>query len=200
MRRHSIFKAVVPTIIVGLFALLIPSSVYAHVSVSPAEALPGSYEVFTTNVPNEKEVPVTGIRLVIPKGVESVTPTVKQGWIITLKKVGNSVTEITWTGGIIDADLRDEFTFSAKVPASEKEVVWKAYQTYQDGTIVAWDQKPTDEHAHAAEKNEGPYSVTNIVEADENSVDEYNPSNVIAYALSGAALVIAIIALGRAIK
>jgi hypothetical protein len=49
------------------------------------------------------------------------------------------VSEISWTGGNIPAGQRDEFLFSAQAPASSTTIPWKAYQTYADGSVVAWD-------------------------------------------------------------
>ena len=133
----------------------------AHVVVKPAEVGIGSSQTFTVGVPNEKEVSTTAVRVVIPDGIKHVSPTVKPGWTITIKKETSNgeekVTEITWTNGSVPADQRDDFTFSGQVPASEGELQWKAYQTYQDGTIVSWDQDP-------AKKEEGttPYSITKV--------------------------------------
>ncbi len=155
----------------ALFALSI-TSIFAHVVVKPDTVGIASYQTYTVGVPNEKEVPVTGLRLIIPEGLQSVTPNVKQGWTITLKKEesgeDSKVTEISWTGGAIPPGQRDDFLFSAKAPVQETTLQWKAYQTYKDGTIVSWDQAPvtnqTDEEREEAEKKGlGPYSQTKIV-------------------------------------
>jgi uncharacterized protein YcnI len=141
----------------------------AHVVVTPSEVEGDSYQVFTIGVPVERDVPTVGVRLVIPEGVTSVRPNVRSDWTITTKKqlIGekNEVTEITWSGGSIPSGLRDEFVFSAKVP-EKGQLNWKAYQTYQDGKVVAWDETPADEHGHNHESVEGPYSITEITEHD----------------------------------
>jgi len=106
-------------------------------------------------------------------------PVVKPGWTISTKtvKVGETekVSEIIWSGGSIPVGQRDEFSFSAKSPASEATVQWKAYQTYSNGVIVAWDQSPEElkktEEAKASSSGEhkeeehatGPYSETKII-------------------------------------
>ena len=199
--KKTINKVILSAVTIGVFALFLPASAYAHVTVKPAEVLPGEYQTFTTSVPNEKEVPVTAIKLVIPTDVKSVTPTVKQGWEITTKKSGEDITEINWTAGTIASGLRDEFTFSAKVSADEGEITWKAYQTYQDGSVVAWDQKPSDDHGHGEEKDSGPYSTTVVAEEATDQRDEARSEGMIAaYALGGVAIVIGLIALSRTIK
>ncbi len=138
----------------------------AHVVVKPAEVGVGAYQTFTTSVPNEKDIPVTAMKLTIPAGLKSVTPTVKPGWTIDEVKDGSGedavVKEITWSGGTIPAGQRDDFTFSAQAPAKPTSVQWKAYQTYEDGTVVSWDQAPTKSDDDSGDK--GPYSVTKVVD------------------------------------
>ena len=202
--KKSISKTILSAVTIGVFALFLPTSAYAHVTVKPAEALSGEYQTFTTSVPNEKDIAVTAVKLMIPADVKSVTPTVKQGWEIDTKKIGEDVTEINWSGGTIAAGLRDEFTFSAKVPANKDEIVWKAYQTYQDGSIVAWDQKPAEDHSHAVtDETKGPYSVTTVSDEDiteKENTPESNVSNMLAFIVSGVAVIVSLIAMGRTIK
>lgn len=142
----------------------------AHVVVKPNTAGVGAYTTFTVAVPVEKETPTIGVRLVIPEGVESVMPNVKPGWKIDIKKTGEGedakVTEIVWTGGSIPTGQRDEFMFSAKTPAKPTQVAWKAYQTYTNNVVVAWDADPKAEKSHdaATAEQSGPYSVTKVVD------------------------------------
>lgn len=137
----------------------------AHVIVKPASAGVGSYQTFDMGVPVEKDVPTVGVRLLVPAGVESVTPNAKPGWTITVTKDGTGegaqATEIDWTGGSIPAGERDDFLFSAKVPAQAATLQWKAYQTYRNGSVVAWDRPPA---AEAGGTDAGPYSTTQVVD------------------------------------
>lgn len=151
-----------------LFFLSGATSAWAHVTVKPKEAAVGAFQTFTVGVPVEKDVPTTEIRLVVPEGLNYVTPNVKPGWTIDIVKDGEGeeakVKEIRWTGGSIPAGQRDEFLFSAQVPAKEATVAWKAYQTYEDGSVVSWDQDPKKEHGHEDEdETKGPFSETNVV-------------------------------------
>lgn len=180
------------------FSLLITTSASAHVTVKPAEVAPAAFQTFTTSVPNEKDQPTTGVRLVIPEGLKHVSPTVKPGWTINMTRTGDdedaTVTEIVWSGGSIGMGLRDEFTFSAQVPAQETTLAWKAYQTYQDGTIVAWDQEPSgDGHGEGAKT---PYSATKVTAesdtAETPSQEQSNSRADIALGLSILALVLSI--------
>ncbi len=157
---------------------------HAHVTVKPGEAGIATYQTFTVSVPVEKDLPTTGVRLTIPAGVTAVMPNAKAGWKIDLThlaaEVGGAdqkdaerprkqVTEIAWTGGVIPAGQRDEFVFSAKVPSAESTLQWKAYQQYQDGSVVAWERDPKQPAAkNAAGKSDfsksGPFSQTRVVD------------------------------------
>lgn len=163
---------------IGVFAvalsLIATVPAFAHVVVKPNEAGVATFQTFTMGVPNEKEAPTIALRLVIPQGIAHVSPNVKPGWKIEIKKEGEGesakITEIAWTGGSIPVGQRDEFVFSAQVPAEESTLIWKAYQTYQDGSVVSWDQDAAHtkdmsdtQKEHQEEEGKGPYSTTKVV-------------------------------------
>lgn len=193
-------------VLLGMSAVAIilatPGLALAHVVVKPSEALTGAYQTFTTSVPNEKDISVTGIRVVIPDSIESVTPTVKPGWEITTKKSGDKITEISWTGGTIPTEQRDDFSFSAHLPSKAGDIQWKAYQTYQDGSVVSWDQKPVEDHGHESEdESKGPYSVTTVSDESKDTAGTQNNSSSIAlYVISIAALALSVFTLTRVTK
>ena len=168
-----------------LFLTLFSSNLaFAHAVVKPNIAGIAAYQVFTVSVPSEKDVATTGVRLVLPEGLESITPTVKPGWIIDIitEKTGKTVKndnemdtpeykpkEITWTAGVIPPHLRDEFTFQVKLPSKVATLAWKVYQTYKDGSVVAWELSPTDSQSKGqAGKSDfskfGPYSTTKVLD------------------------------------
>lgn len=62
------------------------SSASAHVVVKPAQVNVGSFQTFTIGVPVEKASGTIGVRLIVPEGLEYVTPNVKSGWRIEVKK------------------------------------------------------------------------------------------------------------------
>jgi len=167
-------------LIFALSLIFFPSTALAHVVVKPSEVGLGKFQTFTVGVPNEKENPTIEIRLIIPKGLEDVSPNVKPGWNIEVKKAGVSmkgevlntgekapdpetVTEIIWTGGSIPEGQRDDFLFSAKVPSSETTLKWMAYQTYLDGTVVSWDKDGESHNEDEASSSAGPLSQTKII-------------------------------------
>ncbi len=151
--------------------LVLPVFASAHVVVMPGEVGVGLRQIFNASVPNEKEIPTVGLRLVIPAGLESVTPNVKPGWKVDIKKEGEGedavVKEINWTGGSIPDGMRDDFFFRAMAPAEATTLQWKAYQTYSDGTVVAWDVNENDIPLNAEGEHESetmnPYSETKVV-------------------------------------
>ncbi|HSX40377.1 MAG TPA: DUF1775 domain-containing protein, partial [Candidatus Saccharimonadales bacterium] len=88
--------------IIALFLFVTPA--FAHVVVHPSTAGVASFQEFSMSVPTEKDFPTVGLKLLIPGGLQMVTPNVKPGWTITEKKIGTGedalVSEIDWTGGI----------------------------------------------------------------------------------------------------
>ncbi len=160
-------KVIKKIMVVGLMAaslsMLFTNMAAAHVVVKPAEVQVASRQTFSVGVPNEHDSPVVNVRLVLPDGLESVRPHAKAGWTIELTR-GNEgqdakVTEITWIGGPsgnVPTDLRDDFLFSAKVPDQVVDLKWKAYETYADGLVVAWEQEPSESEGNR------PYSVTKV--------------------------------------
>jgi uncharacterized protein YcnI len=170
----------------------------AHVVVTPAQARIGAFQTFAVGVPVEKAVATTGVRLVVPEGLDFVLPNVKPGWKVEAKRADAKapVTEIRWSGGSIPPGQRDEFVFSAKSPAREATLQWKAYQEYGDGSVVAWDQDPkaggSGSHAGAS----GPFSQTRVMD-DLKPVEK--PADVSLW-ISIAALLVAAISLFASLR
>ncbi len=131
----------------------------AHVTVKPESVVTAKFQTFTVSVPVEKEIGTVEIRLEIPNGLKHVTPNMKNGWevIRELDEEQSSVKELVWKG-YIPPGYREEFNFSAQAPAQEGEVAWKAYQTYEDGSVVEWIFDPKTK-----EGEQTPYSITKIV-------------------------------------
>lgn len=163
----SITLIVSGIIIASLFT---PTSAFAHVVVTPNEVVTAKYQTFSVSVPNEKEIPTTELRLIVPDEIKTITATVKPGWTITTEKDQAGATKsVTWSGGEIPAEQRDDFTFSTKSPDVAGEVRWKAYQTYSDGRVAAWDAEATN-HSHDDEGAAGPYSTTKVVTKTSNDI------------------------------
>ncbi len=176
--------------VLATLLLILPVVASAHVIVTPGQTFVGKELVFTVSVPNERTTPVTSIKLDIPKGVDQVTPTVTPGWTITTTNTGNNTTAITWTGSI-PVGQREDFSFGAQAPANATQLDWKAYQTYADGTVVHWDQKPNG--SDDASGTAGPYSVTEVVNDLSPTPTGSSPGkDTLALVLSVAALTLSI--------
>jgi len=192
--------------ILPLAALIVaaaPMIASAHVVVSPEKVGVGEFTTYNVAVPVEKDVPTVGLRLEIPGGLNYVQPNVKSGWKIAVKESGTgeeaTVTEINWTGGNIPSGQREQFLFAAQSPKEATSLNWKAYQTYADGTVVSWDQKPTGKEGDGSK----PYSITEVVndlasdtatpKNDGTSNDDSNDVNgIVALSLSVVALLVSI--------
>jgi len=153
------------TLSAAIFVL--SGSASAHVTVKPAEVVTAGFQTFTVSVPNEKDIATTSVELKIPDGMKYVQPTQKAGWQIDFEKDGNgldaTVKSITWSGNVVSAGFRDDFTFSGQVPEEATQLQWKAYQTYADGTVVSWDKASTGDDHESEDENSGPFSVTQVV-------------------------------------
>lgn len=169
MRKIS-KKISLVAVAIGLVTVTTFTPASAHVTVKPAEVITAGYQTFTVNVPNERGLPVTAIKVVIPAGIEGAMPTEKAGWTVAIEKEGEKIIKsITWSGSEIPDGMRGEFSFSAKVPDEETAVAWKAYQTYSDGMVVSWDKESEGGHSDGSGTS-GPFSVTKVVKETDQDV------------------------------
>jgi len=188
-------KKILASTLTGVVAVIaLPAVAFAHVIVTPKQAGVGEELVFNVSVPNERNAPVSSVKLDIPKGVDDVTPTIIPGFTITTTGGTGNVHSITWAGSI-PVGQREDFSFGAQVPATATQLDWKAYQTYTDGTVVHWDQKPAG--SDDATGNSGPYSVTKVVNDlnSDASTATNSSKGTLALSLSVAALVLSIASL-----
>ena len=105
----------------------------AHVEVSPSQVPAGATETFTVEVPTEKEVPTTEVRLELPEGFEATGTEPPPGWRGEVR--GNA---LVWTGGEIPVANSEEFSFEATAPDEAGSFAPGVIQTYRDGSVVEW--------------------------------------------------------------
>lgn len=134
-RRFSSMAAI------WMLSLLWAGSAYAHVTVQPNETTQGSYEKFVVRVPTEKEIATVKVEVRFPDSVTISRFEPKPGWTYQLTKDGSGkITGVTRSadGEGLGPTEFGEFAMQGRVADDAREIVWKAYQTYQDGTVVEW--------------------------------------------------------------
>jgi uncharacterized protein YcnI len=132
----------------------------AHVTVSPSSIPKGTSDVILTfRVPNESTTAsVVGLKVQFPvtHPIVLVNPEAGSGWqvdeiraqlpkpVTTDDGTFTSVTsEIDWSGGTIAVGQFGEFNVLAQgIPTDTDQLVFKAIQTYSDGTVVSWIEVP----------------------------------------------------------
>jgi uncharacterized protein YcnI len=137
---------VVGGVLRGVVAMLAMSApAWAHVVVSPEQVTAGDYETLTVSVPTEKEIPTTEIRVEVPEGflLSGVQPV--PGWEHTFQEDGGVVRAVTFSGGQIRPQEFQQFLVQAQAPDKPGEYPWKAFQTYEDGSVVEWVGPPDSE-------------------------------------------------------
>ncbi|MGY0693703.1 YcnI family copper-binding membrane protein [Virgibacillus sp. FSP13] len=183
----------------------------AHVTVNPSESSTNAYEKYSVRVPVEKDINTTKVELQVPDGVELVSVMPINDWDYQLKKDDNErITSVTWTataGGIKPNEFI-EFSFIGANPSEPGEVSWKAFQTYEDGSVVEWTGAPdADEPASVTsitsgdkaaphEENESATTEDSQIENDNESASDSN-TNWIPIVISVLALLLALISLFR---
>ena len=127
----------------------------AHVTVNPNTEPQGGYSKVSFRVPNEEaNASTTSVEVDIPVDhpIASVSVRPVPGWTATTTtsqlttpiktddgEVTQAISKIVWTGGKIDPGQFQEFDVSlGPLPKDTDRIVFKALQTYSDGTVVRW--------------------------------------------------------------
>lgn len=158
-------KKIVTLLILMIGALSIfAGAASAHVTIGPKETSQGAYEMFTVKVPSEKaDVTTTKIQVLIPEEVNITRFEPKPGWNYEIEKdSADKITSVIWTteGEGLSATEFGQFNMNGKVGDEATEIVWKAIQTYSDGSVVEWVE---------AQEANSPASVTVVNPADATS-------------------------------
>jgi uncharacterized protein YcnI len=130
-----------------LFSCAGMAAAQAHVHVDAEDPVRGSTTIVTFQVPNESPTgqSTTELRVVLPD-VASASADVMPGWTVQLDKdvAAGTVRAVTWTaapGAGIPPDQFELFQLLVTLPDADS-ASFPASQTYSDGTVVQWDQKP----------------------------------------------------------
>jgi uncharacterized protein YcnI len=155
-------RATVVAATAAALTLALAGPAAAHVTVGSASAVQGGYSTVTFKVPNESDdASTTKLEVNLPPDapVASVSLRPVPGWTAVAEKTklaapieahGTQITEavskITWTasgGAAIKAGEFQTFDVSMGPLPQTPQMVFKALQTYSDGTIVRWIDEPT---------------------------------------------------------
>jgi uncharacterized protein YcnI len=202
MSRRIVFASAVAGAIVC--ALATPAA--AHVTVDPPSAPQGGTVKLSFLVPNEEaRATVTKVQIAFPTPPATPIPGVavgqKPGWrsTVTTKHLAKAITtddgtitdvvsEIDWVAlnpaAAVKPEEFGEFTIDADgLPDNESQVVFKAVQTYSNGTVVRWIDPVTAGGPEA----EHP---TPILELTAPAGDGHGPSTTSSVSTGGAATIV----------
>ncbi len=218
-----------------VFVLLDTGMASAHVTVSPSSLPQGTDDaILTFRVPNESATAaVTSLKIQFPlvHPIVLLNPQAGSGWHVNVVKAAlpkpittddgtftSTVSEIDWTGSTIPVSQFGEFNVLAQgIPTGTSQLVFKAIQTYSDGTTVSWIEVPDKtvpdpEHpaptitltAAAGKGNGGSSTATNVAAAANTTAPATvssgaNAWEIAALILGGFAVVLSLLAvwLGR---
>jgi len=161
MTRSLLKRAATVAAAVGLLTLALASPAAAHVTVNPNTATQGGYAKVTFRVPNETDnADTTKVEVNLPIDTPFASVSLKPlpGWTAVAEKsklatpikahdteITEAVSKITWTaaaGSAVKPGQFQEFDVSLGPLPAVQQVVFKALQTYSDGTIVRWIDEP----------------------------------------------------------
>jgi uncharacterized protein YcnI len=127
---------------VSTAALVAATTAFAHAHVSPPVALAEAGQLFSLDVPTEKEdASTTKVTLTVPSGFSIDSFVDAPGWKREVKSTGSGedavVQSVTWSGGDVPAGGAAHFAFLGRSDAS-KTYSFTVQQTYSDGSVVDW--------------------------------------------------------------
>jgi periplasmic copper chaperone A len=162
MTRTLLTRSALIAAAVGVLTLALAAPASAHVTVNPGTATQGGYAKVTFRVPNETDAAdTTRLEVTLPAATPFASVSLKpvQGWTAVADKtklatpvtvhgteLTEAVTKITWTaaaGAGVKPGQFQEFDVSFGPMPEVAQVVFKALQTYSDGTIVRWIDEPS---------------------------------------------------------
>jgi uncharacterized protein YcnI len=165
MRSLPARRLVTAAAIAGAAVVGLAAPAFAHVTVQPGAAAQGAYTAVAFRVPDESDTASTvKVEVNVPTDhpLASVLTQPVLGWTATVEKTklstpiktddGDSITDavskITWTADAtskITPGQFQEFRISlGPLPTDTDKVVFKALQTYDDGTVVRWIEEAKD--------------------------------------------------------
>ncbi|NMO51469.1 YcnI family protein [Actinoplanes sp. TBRC 11911] len=162
MKRSLLGRAGVVAAVAAAAVFAVAGPASAHVTVNPNSATQGAYTKVSFRVPTESDTAsTTKLEVNIPTDAPIASVSLKPvpGWTaatVTTKlatpvktddgEISEAVSKITWTaakGSEIKPGQFQEFDVSLGPLPKTNQIVFKALQTYSDGTIIRWIDEPT---------------------------------------------------------
>jgi len=227
MKRSLTMRTGAVAAVATAIVLAVAGPACAHVTVNPNTATKGGYTKVTFRVPTESDTAsTTMVEVSLPTDTPIASVSLKpvQGWTAATVKsklptpiksddgdITEAVTRITWTASgdaVIKPGQFQEFDVSLGPLPDAGQVVFKALQTYSDGSVVRWIDEPATDGSEVehpapvlklAAAPAGAAAVAAAADADED--DDSNSGTVWGIAgvvLGLAALVLALLAYRRA--
>lgn len=210
---------------IGLaIALSAPVAASAHVTFAETTATPGRYPLLTLKVPTESDpAATTSVTLEFPADspLQSVRTVPVPGWTAEVvreeltepvqvgeNEITEAVTSITWTsdGEGIDGDQLQLFPISVGPVPEVGSLVFRAEQTYSDGSVVPWEGEdaptvfvndtPVDHHGG---DSGGDDHADDSAEADADASDAGGSSDLLGPVLGSIGIVLGAAALAVAL-
>jgi uncharacterized protein YcnI len=125
--------------VIGTLTVLLAVSANAHVRVRPMDSKPGATESYQVTVPTEGKVSTIRTELVVPADVVIIAVDGSKPHV--MRKDSNGATVIVWEDTIPPGNAR-QYLFTARNPKGSSEIVWKAHQYFEDGTVTDWMDAP----------------------------------------------------------
>jgi len=148
--------------------LIVVAPASAHVVVLPSVAPKGTPTEFTLQVPTERNVPTTSVRVMFPSQVSVYSFQVPPaGFTVTPILAKNHSIIGAVFRGTIPVGQYEAFHFLG-TPFVTGQTLWPAYQTYADGLVKPWNgsvEKPGSVSVETGPTQPGPTSAVEIVPA-----------------------------------
>lgn len=123
---------------VTLALLAFPAGAAAHVALSPDRVAPHSFTLFSVLSPNESDQPLTGLRLVIPEGVDVDAVADTPGFTTqVIDDQRHRIAGLSWQGGRVPPERLALFRFAAAV-SGPGTLHLTGVQTFADGSTRTW--------------------------------------------------------------
>lgn len=136
MRR---ILAVTASSAVLLLAAAIPAS--AHVQISPTTSIPGQFQLYSLQVPNELDDQATvEVDLTLPVGFTLDSAQQVPGWRTITTRTNGAPVAVAWKGGSIPIGTFGVFQLQGRNPAAGHDLTWRTVQRYER-SVVRWEGK-----------------------------------------------------------